>query len=372
MNHTTRLILLCALASLLLPRCGHPAAPLSREVTPAAPPIIHEPQSPDLPPPRPPQARAFRLAAHTLFLDLPLARLATQAGFDTIVQVLPWRDLNPRPDYYNWQSADDMVRVAQTHNLDLVVRLDLPPLWAQRANPADLPFDRQAYLDFVGAATRRYQGYILGYIIWNEPNLAEEWGGWVARPSQYSELLCQASAHIRQADPNALVIAAGLAPTNEFSARAMDDRDFLRQMLASDIADCFDVLAAHDYGYGLPPDDPHGNHAGLNLARLIDLHAVLENAGVSKPIWITELGYTIQPGLHPHVSPEEQADYLLGAFERVRHEWPWVTMFTIWNLSYASDNAEMQGFSIIESDLSPRPAFDIIPRMRHQLDVPNE
>jgi hypothetical protein len=310
----------------------------------------------------------FRLAAHTLFLDEPIAELAVDAGFDTIIQVFPWRDLNPHPDLYTWQAADDMVAVAQKYDLDLVVRLDMPPYWATRADPAGLPFELNAYLDFVSAIAARYQGRIVGYIIWNEPNLAVEWGGWVAEPKQYVEVLCQAFARIREVDPQARVIAAGLAPTNEFSYRAMDDRAFLQQMLAHDAARCFDVLAAHDYGYGLSPDDAHDAHGGLNLARLIDLHEILLKAKATRPIWITELGYTIQPGLHPHVSADDQANYLLGSFERVRAEWPWVEMFTVWNLSYTGGDEEMQGFSIINPDRTLRPAFPRIAEMRQQLE----
>ncbi len=316
-------------------------------------PVLHEPPIPDLPIPNPRQPHTFRLAAHTLFLDMPIAELASQAGFDTIVQVFPWRDLNSRPDYFNWTASDLMVRVAQAQQLDLVVRVDMPPFWATRTDPSDLTFELEAYLDFVGAMATRYRDYVIGYMIWNEPNLAEEWGGWVAAPVQYVDVLCRAYAVIRQADPGALVIAAGLAPTNEFSLRAVDDREFLRQMMTVGAGKCFDVLATHDYGYGLPPDDPHDAHAGLNLARLIDLHEIMTEAQAPQPMWITEVGYTVQPGLHPHVSLSDQADYLAGAFQRVRREWPWISMFTVWNLSYTGD-AEMQGFSIIEADRTPR------------------
>jgi hypothetical protein len=92
-------------------------------------------------------------------------------------------------------------------------------------------------------------------------------------------------------------------------------------------------------------------------------------ANATQPIWITELGYTIQPGLHPNVSPRDQADYLLGAFQRVRAEWPWVEMFTVWNLSYTGGDAEMQGFSIVNPDKTPRLAFDVIQDMRQQIDA---
>jgi hypothetical protein len=374
MKHWTHAAQVC-LVLLILAVCASPAqigitgTPPARPVPASTQPVLHEPPIPNLPIPNPRQPRAFRLAAHTLFLDSPVAELASQAGFDTIVQVFPWRALNPRPNYYDWTAADLMVRVAQSQQLDLIVRLDMPPFWATRADPSGLPFELEAYLDFVGAMAARYRDYIIGYMIWNEPNLAEEWGGWVAAPMQYVDVLCRAHAVIRPADPGALVIAAGLAPTNEFSPRAVDDREFLRQMMAAGAGECFDVLAAHDYGYGLPPDDPHDAHVGLNLARLIDLHEIMTEAHASQPMWITEVGYTVQPGLHPHVSLSDQADYLAGAFERVRREWPWISVFTVWNLSYTGD-AEMQGFSIIEADRTPRPAFEVMPNLRRQLDSP--
>jgi hypothetical protein len=50
--------------------------------------------------------------------------------------------------------------------------------------------------------------------------------------------------------------------------------------------------------------------------------------------------------------------YLRGAFERVRREWPWVEMLTVWNISYGLPNGdEMSGYSVVEPDQTPRPAF---------------
>jgi hypothetical protein len=357
-SHTTRLLpqsLIwhssgCDAFTGLLTQAGHPNAP---RVEYADHPV-REPFPSH-------QPRAFRYAMHTLFLDLPVAQMTAWAGFDSVVQVFPWRDLNPAPGVYDWTAADDMVRVANQTGLDLVVRLDMPPEWAW-VDEGPLPFDLPAYADFVEALAARYRGRVLGYVVWNEPNLALEWGRGVAEPWAYVGVLGAAYRRIRAADPGALVVTAGLAPTNENSGRAMDERDFLRGMYEAGAAGCFDVLAAHDYGYGLPPDDAYGAHDGLNLARLLDLRRIMLEYGDDKPVWIKELGYTVQPGLHPFVAPEDQADYLIGAFERVRREWPWVEMLAVWNLSYGHRledevGAEMAGFSVVYPDLSPRLAF---------------
>jgi len=68
------------------------------------------------------------------------------------------------------------------------------------------------------------------------------------------------------------------------------------------------------------------------------------------------------------VSPSDQAGHLLGAFRRVREEWPGVTLFTVWNLSYTGGTPEMQGFSIIDPDRTPRPASAVIRDMRQDID----
>jgi hypothetical protein len=315
---------------------------------------------------------SFRYAAHTLYLDDRTARLAAEAGFDTIVQVFPWRDLNPERGRFIWRAADDMMHNAQRYGLNLAVRLDMPPDWAKRDVSSGVPFDLPAYAEFVTAVASRYRGLILGYIIWNEPNLAAEWShsggnlpdhynrfqGWVADPADYVGVLGVAYQRLRLADPQAIVAGGGLAPTNENSPRAMDDRLFLQAMIAGGAAACLDVLAVHDYGYGLSPDSGRTTQDGLNLARITYLHDILQAHQVNKPIWITELGYTITPGNHPAVTAERQAEYLLGARQRVANEWPWVSLFTVWNLVYGrSPEDEMSGYSLLEPDGTPRLAY---------------
>ncbi len=334
---------------------------------------VHRPPHPEPPLPQPGMPRTHAHAVHTLFLDETSARLAAEAGFDTVVQVFPWRDINPEPGRYDWATADYMVRTAREHDLNLIVRLDLPPDWARTTiRGAGLPFDLAAYADFVSAVAQRYRGHILGYVIWNEPNLAAEWSrsgsarpdhwstfdGWVADPADYVGVLGVAYRRIRRADPSARVVAAGLAPTNENSSRARDDRDVLDEMLALDAAACFDVLGIHAYGYGLDPAVDRESHERLNLGRILDLREIMEVHGVEKPLWITELGYTLASEHQPWVTEAQQADYLVSAMTRAEQEWPWVELFTVWNLTYGRPAGDEVGsYSLVAPDLTLRPAY---------------
>ncbi len=163
------------------------------------------------------------------------------------------------------------------------------------------------------------------------------------------------------------MVTAGLAPTNENSPRARDDRDFLRAMLAAGAADCFDVLGVHAYGFGLHPDAPAAASTGLGLARLAEWRTILAAYGVDKPMWIKELGYTIGQGNQPWVTPEQQADYLVAALDHITHDWPFVELVTVWNLVHGrAPEDEMSGYSLLNPDGTPRPAYE---RLRQKLST---
>jgi hypothetical protein len=208
----------------------------------------------------------------------------------------------------------------------------------------------------------RYRGRIRAYIIWNEPNLALEWGGDPPDPAAYVALLRTGYEAVRAGDPAALVVSAGLAPTNGEGDLAMDERAYLRAMYRAGAARYFDVLGAHPYGLGQPPDAPATPaNGGLVFGRLAELRALMLNNGDgNKPVWITEVGWTVdpppdQPGTG--VSLEQQAAYLTGALEWVRREWPWVELMTVWNLAPAQPGDPFGGYSLLDAAGEPRPAY---------------
>jgi photosystem II stability/assembly factor-like uncharacterized protein len=312
-------------------------------------------------------------AVHTLRADDALLQQASDIGFRAVVQVLSWEEIEPTEGEWHWEYPDFLVRSADFYDLDLVVRLDHPPEWAlqPKDTPADghaAPFDADAYLRFVEAVARRYQGGIRGYIIWNEPNLAREWGA-PPDPVAYTRLLQRAYVVVKQTDTLALVISAGLAPTNtvagtdEQDGQAIDDRVFLKKMYKAGARPGFDVLGVHPYGFAYPPDDPPGAHDGLNMNRVLDLRATMEAYGDgAKPVWATEVGWTTH-GTGEHawltVTPEEQADYLVRAWRKTREEYPWWKGFTVWNLSRELPGQdEKAGYSLLYDDGTPKPACE--------------
>ena len=121
--------------------------------------------------------------------------IAQAGGFKWIRQDFAWNDIeisakgnftdtrNPGNPVSSWAKYDFIVDQAVAHGINIMARLDSPPVWARK--PGDdiqtyhkgPPANNQDYGDFVAAVAARYKGKIKYYQIWNEPNLLGEWGG---------------------------------------------------------------------------------------------------------------------------------------------------------------------------------------------------
>jgi hypothetical protein len=312
--------------------------------------------------------RQPEMGVHTIRADDHLLQVAEAGGFSWMIQLLEWREIEPVPGEHFWEYTDWLVRATEYYELDLVLRLDHPPEWATSPDEA-IPLDIAAYARFAGRVAARYRGKITAYVVWNEPNLETEWEGQPPDPDGYVELLCATRVAIHAADPDALVVSAGLAPTNHTDNSALDDRLYLQAIYAAGASGCFDVLGAHPYGFAYPPDDPYGAHDSLNFTRLVDLRGIMVEAGDGdKPLWATELGWTThavgtsQQWLQ--VSEDKQSRYLLGAFERTGQEWPWLERIAVWNLSAGlASGDERRGYSILDDDATPKPAYEALAKM---------
>ncbi len=311
----------------------------------------------------------LRLGVHTLRFDDTQLQQIRAAEFDTIVQVFPWREVEPTRYQYHWEMTDQIVNAAEYYDLNLIVRLDQHPAWASEvdlslnAPPADLA----DYKHYVGRVVERYRGRVGAYIIWNEPNLSIEWGGQSPDPVAFTALLQAGYEAVKANDPDAFVVAAGLAPTNSNNAQGMDERNFLEAMYQAGAGDYFDVLAAHPYSFGQSPTVPDSSGQYPSFDRLVEQREIMVAHGDGyKPVWITEMGWTIAPPLEQLdivVTPQQQADYLVEAMEIIERDWPWVELVTVWNLSLPSPGDPFGGYSMLDSEGQPRAVYEVWQQM---------
>ncbi len=319
------------------------------------------------------RGRALPLGVHTLRADDAELQQVRDLGSQYVVQVFAWSEIEPTRSEFHWEYTDWLVRAAEYYHLRVVARLDKAPRWATGVNEAlDAPPEHpDDYGNFVAQVAQRYRGRVAAYIIWNEPNLAREWGNRPPDPAAYGALLKTTAARLRAADPAAQILSAGLAPTNENSATAMDDRAFLRALYAAGARGAFDILAAHPYGFVNPPDDPRGAHDGLNFRRIQDLRDIMiANGDAAKPVWVTEFGYTTNTppdSANLRVSEDDQARWLPLAYEIAREQMPFVEMFTVWNITReVPPSDEQAGYSLVRADGSLKPAYAAVRAMQKE------
>ncbi len=290
-------------------------------------------------------------------LDLDNIRLMK---FTHVKQRFAWANIQPLRDEWHWDKADGVVAEVRYRGLELVARLDGPPDWAVRApkNPDDPPIDLEAWGEFCGALAARYRGQIAGYQIWNEPNLRREWMGYPPSAAGYTQVLATCAEAIRAADPDAVIISAGLAPTGTQLPDAIPDVDYLRMMYDAGASPHFDVLGLNAPGYKWPPEvspdeaeaNPEIGQRWMVFRHVEDMRGIMVARGdAAKQIAILEMGWTTDPRTdspyHWHaVSEQQQADYLVRAYRYAAQHWrPWVgLMVTIYvaDISWTPEDEE--------------------------------
>jgi polysaccharide biosynthesis protein PslG len=119
------------------------------------------------------------------------------------------------------------VDLAEGYGVRIIARLDHTPAWARPpgSTPGTPPSDPNDYAKFVAEFVRHYRGRVQYVQIWNEPNLAVEWGGQID-PDGYFRLLQAAYARAKEVDPNVVILSAPMAMTNEHSDHAIPEFDY--------------------------------------------------------------------------------------------------------------------------------------------------
>ncbi len=213
-----------------------------------------------------------------------------------------------------------MIDHARAQGLTLIARLGYVPAWARPKNTTPLYLDEAHYDEFANYVKQfvaRYRGRVEYIIIWNEPNLALEWGYRPVDPEAYTRLLQASYQAAKAANPDVQVLGGALAPTlaPAGSPYGMDDLVYLQRMYEAGAGDYFDILAAHAYGWAFAPNDPPDPEV-VNLRRLELLRELMvRNGDGAKKMIVTEAGWNDHPRWTKAVRPAQRVRYTLDAFE---------------------------------------------------------
>jgi hypothetical protein len=310
-----------------------------------------------------------KLCAHTRLTD-EVEPWKIQKTFEMVremgalwsVEYFLWAAHEPRKGVYDWSHADLVVDHARNQGLTLIARLGYVPEWARPPQTTHLYLGPDNYDDFAGFAAafaQHYRGRVSHIIIWNEPNLSQEWGYRPPDPAAYAELLKAAYPAIKRANPEAMVLAGALAPTlaPAGSEWGMNDLDYLQGMYDAGAAPYFDALAAHAYGWTFPPDAP-ADPGAVNFNRVELLREIMvTNGDAAKPVFITEAGWNDHPRWTKAVRPAERVRYTVDAFRQVR-DWPWVEALCMWAFRYPRPSGTYQDYyTFTGPDFRPKPVY---------------
>ena len=283
-------------------------------------------------------------------------------GFHWVSYTLGWDSAEPIQGQYNWGDADNIVNAARTANVNVMIRVSRTPRWARdpACDPGNPNFDTcpptdpRQFGDFMGALAAHVAPMrgtsTVAYEIWNEPNTDNEWGGLCPDPVKYSSMVRTSYPRIKSNDPQALVVAGAVTTVGRTPnvTCAMDDIDFLRGMYNTGLAPYFDVLSDHPYGFAYAPEvDPVSGGARL-VFRRAERHRdiMIEFGDANKQMWATEMGWALDPatvGL-PNCgrpdwfyifNPQQQADYLVRAYQWARSYWPWMGVMFTFNFDFS-------------------------------------
>jgi hypothetical protein len=283
-------------------------------------------------------------------------KLATDAGLRWQKTLFQWKQIEGKgKGQFDWSESDRVVRASTLAGVKIIGRLDFQPDWARKDGARNGPPDNyQDYWDFVSAFVNRYRsgspyGHVDAIEIWNEVNIAKEWGEQPVGQQQaadYVRLLSGAYKAAHAADPSIIVVTAGLSPTGVINAQSVDDVQYLQWLFDAGLQGGvnYDVLGAH--GNTQAPcvecdlnSLPAFGHPSFYFRRVEQLRDVqVKNGDADRQIWLLEFGWTSDQ-VHPAyswfaISEDQKAQNVIKAFQYARQNWsPWIGVMTLWTES---------------------------------------
>lgn len=194
-----------------------------------------------------------------------------------------WKSLEPEKGTWNFKKLDEYVEWAQSHEVEVLLVLGVPPLWAS-ARPNEIgaygpgsaaePYNIEEWRNYVRTVAHRYRGRIAGYQVWNEANLPEFYTGSI---EALVKLVSVANEEVGMVDPKAIVVAP--------SGQGLDGRELWISRLAKlDIGRLVDVVSYHLYHSPRFPESI--------ISPVLNMKKLNASAGLAAmPIWNTESGY---------------------------------------------------------------------------------
>ncbi len=286
-----------------------------------------------------------------------------------------WKDMQyeGRDQYAPWyiSQTDYAVSSARAAGIEVLMMVGGPvPYWAS-GDPAKYsdasglhwnnmwrPANYNDYATYFAWVANRYKSQgVHTYEVGNEPDHPTYWPSGV-NAAEYTQMLAATYPRLKQADPAAVVLSAGLSK---------NDYTYLQAMYNAGARQYFDVLGLHVYTSGTSPtncwNQPETGRKGYYaFCGISEMRTTLNNNGDSaKKIWITEFGWTTCACQYG-VSEQQQADYLTQAYTQLETNYPYVEKafwFSFKNNYWANNDPSdyEANFGLMKTDYTKKPAY---------------
>ncbi|MGI5868620.1 MAG: endo-1,4-beta-xylanase [Kiritimatiellia bacterium] len=285
---------------------------------------------------------------------------ARRSGVGWTREEFSWEAIEPVRGTFNWERHDDAVTIAREEGLGVLGLIAYSAGWARRdpGKHASPPRDVEAYAAFVERVVSRYRGRVRHWEIWNEPDSPVFWPP-KPDPAEYAALLKAAYAAAKRADPDCVVMTAGLL----VGMNHWLQWDYLDALYTHGAGRAFDRVAWHAYCDPKSPID--GRYESLT-ATLFERMSAKGDAG--KRAWLTEQGWSTAPGSRRSVSEPDQGAYAVQGHVFALSNPSVETYF--WFLFRDGANRETdheQSYGILHPDGSPKPAYGLYVAMTTRL-----
>ena len=331
-----------------------------------------------------PEARAsggrLGVSSHLVWLsesDAEAEMLRIRAGgVDWVREDFRWDLLEPAPGRFNWARSDALMAAAAKTGMNVLAILGYSARWAS-SDPSGAgdtrypPRDPAAYADFARAVVQRYGAGgrfwsarpdlvprpLAAVELWNEP-----WGWWSWKPTPdpraYARLARAGAAAVKQArrDVETLVSGDPLLIRRDGSAGP-----WLDAVLAADpgLGSLIDAYSTHPYP---SPRDrsplDRSSAPAYRFERAGLTRSIAAAHGASRPIWITEVGWSTAVGVSDAVSERRQAEFLRLAASNALNVQRVERMFVFgWDRSSGAAGDREGNYGLQRSDGSMKPAW---------------
>jgi len=219
-----------------------------------------------------------------------------------------WRQIETSKGVYDFSRLDAEVDAARSHGATVLVVLGQTPRFHSTTpnkrgsyglGAAGMP-TQTAWKNYVYQVVHRYRGRGVDYQVWNEANVSGYWQGTASQMATLTKLTSQV---VNNNDKSAKVVAPALA------TRLTSQRKWLRTFYGTKVggkkvASYIDAVSLNLY-----PAANASPEASMTL--LSAAKTMLHQAGVSKPIWNTEINYgLLGGGTAKHIARTKQAAYV--------------------------------------------------------------